>query len=63
MWVPVGPKGAYKKIILLQKDMSGNIVKQELMKVNYSEMTTVEEQLKELEENIAQSSEEEDLYI
>jgi protein-L-isoaspartate(D-aspartate) O-methyltransferase len=46
LWIPVGPKGDYKKIILLQKDSEAKIIKQELMSVSYAEMVSVQEQLK-----------------
>ena len=46
LWIPVGPKNDYKKIMILQKENDGRITKQELMSVSYAEMVSVKEQLK-----------------
>ncbi len=46
MWIPVGPKGPFKKIIMIHKEENNKIVKQELMNVNYTELVSIEEQLK-----------------
>jgi len=45
LWAPVGPKGHSKKIVLIVKDKDGEILRQELLDVNYAEMSTVDEQL------------------
>lgn len=45
MWIPVGPKNAFKKIYLVYKDHKGEISKTELLSCSYAEMTTKEEQL------------------
>jgi protein-L-isoaspartate(D-aspartate) O-methyltransferase len=61
MWIPVGPKGPFKKIMMIHKEEDNKIVKQELMNVNYTELVSIEEQLKinseseELNEDIENS--------
>ena len=51
MWIPVGPKGDNKKIILVLKNQDNSIFKQELMTVSYAEMVSLEEQLNLSEQN------------
>lgn len=52
MWIPVGPKNAFKKIYLVYKNNKGEISKTELLTCSYAEMTTKEDQLSHLEEEI-----------
>jgi len=47
MWIPVGPKSRSKKMMVVIKNEKGDISKESLMDVNYSEMQSVDEQLNE----------------
>ena len=58
MWIPVGQKNSFKKILLITKTENGDIVKKELMSVSYAEMTTREDQLSHIEENDEESVDE-----
>ena len=45
IWIPIGPKQGSKKIMVVSKEEDGSIKKLELMDVNYSDMSTIEEQM------------------
>ena len=45
IWIPVGPKNEAKKIMVIIKKENGEIKKESLIDVSYSEMQTVEEQM------------------
>ena len=45
IWIPVGAKNGRKKMMVCIKDKNGEIKKESLMDVSYSEMQSVEEQL------------------
>lgn len=52
MWIPVGPQNAFKKIYLVYKDNKGEITKKELLTCSYAEMTSKEDQLSHIEEQV-----------
>jgi protein-L-isoaspartate(D-aspartate) O-methyltransferase len=45
LWIPIGPKGHSKTMFCCTKENDGSLNKKELMQVNFSEMSSVEEQL------------------
>ena len=54
MWIPVGPKNAFKNIFLCNKK-GEEIIKSELMTCSYAEMTTKEDQLSHCEEYLEEN--------
>lgn len=52
MWIPVGPRNSFKKLFLIHKEKSEEITKTELLTCSYAEMTTKEEQLSHLDDNL-----------
>jgi protein-L-isoaspartate O-methyltransferase len=55
MWIPVGPKNAFKNIFLCNKK-GEEMIKSELMTRSYAEMTTKEEQLSHYDEVIDENN-------
>lgn len=45
MWIPVGPRGQSKKIMIVTKEENGEVKQVSLMDVNYSEMQSATEQM------------------